>query len=259
MSRFNDNLANIKITTLAIFIIASYFVLYILGEFTVINQKWIYVAILLFFAFALRDCFDDFRCEVSNVFSKVGLRHVLLIVFLNIFFSYGMLYLSDWLAGSFPAVDFLVGFYVPSMSLSTSLPVLGTFISTVVISPLSEELIFRGVLMNRLKLFTPTIFAVLISSLLFASLHSFGSILSAFVFAICMAILYLKTENICVPILAHFLNNLFAEIIRLADYNQLLFTDFWVMGIVGILAVISAVVLISFLVKELKMLNLSGL
>jgi len=255
MSRFNDNLADIKITALAIFIIASYFVLYILGEFTVINQKWIYVAILLFFAFALRDCFDDFRSDFRNVFSKVELRHILLIVFLNIFFSYGMLYLSDWLAGSFPAADFLFGCNVPSMSLSASLPVLGTFISTVVISPLSEELIFRGVLMNRLKLFTPTIFAVLISSLLFASLHSFGSILSAFVFAICMAILYLKTENICVPILAHFLNNLFAEIIRLADYNQLLFTDFWVMAIVGILALISAVVLISFLVKELKILN----
>ncbi|MEE1134867.1 MAG: CPBP family intramembrane glutamic endopeptidase, partial [Methanobrevibacter sp.] len=71
-----------------------------------------------------------------------------------------------------------------------------SFLATIVVSPISEELIFRGVFLNRLKLIVPTTFAVLISSLLFASLHGFGSIFSAFIFAVCVAILYLKTDNI---------------------------------------------------------------
>ena len=138
------------------------------------------------------------------------------------------------------------------MSLTGSLLILGIFVSTVIISPIAEELIFRGVLLNRLKLITPTLFAVLVSSLLFGALHSFGSIISAFVFAICMAILYLKTENICVAILAHFLNNLFAEIIRYADYNRLIFTNDIVISIVSILAIVSAIILATSIITELN-------
>ena len=163
-----------------------------------------------------------------------------------------MLYLSNNLVIHFPVLKFLAGFYVPSMSLTGSLPILGIFVSTVIISPIAEELIFRGVLLNRLKLITPTLFAVLVSSLLFGALHSFGSIISAFVFAICMAILYLKTENICVAILAHFLNNLFAEIIRYADYNRLIFTNDIVISIVSILAIVSAIILATSIITELN-------
>ncbi|MBQ7927218.1 MAG: CPBP family intramembrane metalloprotease [Methanobrevibacter sp.] len=199
----------------------------------------------------MRDYSGDFENDLFNIFSKVDLKHVLLIVFANIFFSYGMLYVANYFVVSFPSLDFLVNFTVPSMSLVSFAPL----ISTVVISPIAEELIFRGVLLNRLKIYVPTIFAVLISALLFGSLHNFGSITSAVVFAICMAIMYLKTENICVPILAHFLNNFFAEIIRIIDVNELLFTDVSVMLIIGILAIVSAIILLSSIVKELKKLN----
>ena len=253
MSLFNDNLKEIKIYHIAILIVVSYFVLYGLGMVTdVINVKWLYVVIMVYFIIKLKDYSSDFREDLFNVFSEIELKYILVIVFSNIFFSYGMLYLADECVVHFPALNFLVGFYAPSMSLTGALPILGVFVSTVIISPISEELIFRGVFLNRLKLFTPTLFAVLISSLLFAALHSFGSIISAFVFAVCMAVLYLKTENICVPILAHFLNNLFAELIRIADYNNLLFTNGIVMSVVSILAIISAIILLKSITKELN-------
>jgi hypothetical protein len=252
MSLFNDNLKNIKIISLTVFIIVSYLVLYILGNVSgLINEKWLYVVIIVYFIIKLRNCFDGFKEDFHNVFSKIELRYVLLIVFCNIFFSYGMLYLANALIPYFPALE-LFRFYIPSMSLAGSLPIFGMFVSTVIISPISEELIFRGVVLNRLKLVVPTIFAVLVSSLLFAALHSYGSIISAFVFAVCMAILYLKTENICVPILAHFLNNLFAEIIRFADYNELLFTNDIVMAVVSVLAIASAIILLDSITKELN-------
>lgn len=253
MSGFNDNLKNIEIKELAIFIIVSFLVLWVLGQLTsgIINEKWFYVVVIFYFAFKLKGCLGGLKEDCSEVFSKIQLKYILIIVFANIFFSYGMLYLSNALVVNFPALDFLVGFYAQSMSLSQALPVLGTFVSTVIISPISEELIFRGVLLNRLKLITPAIFAVLVSSLLFGALHSFGSIISAFVFAVCMAILYIKTENICVPILAHFLNNFFAEIIRYCDYNMLIFTNDIVMAVMSILAIVSAIILASSISKEL--------
>lgn len=252
MSLFNDNLKKITIKNLAILIIISFAVLYILGKVNnVINEKWLYLVVIAYFIIKLRDYLPDFKNDCKGVFSKIELRYILLIVFANIFFSYGMLYLANALLIYFPDLN-LLRFYTPSMSISTYLPVLGTFVSTVIISPISEELIFRGVLLNRLKIIAPTIFAILISSLIFCALHGFGSIISAFVFAICMAILYLKTENICVPILAHFLNNLFAEIIRFTDYRNLLFSDDLVMAVVSILAVVSAVILLSSIITELN-------
>lgn len=253
MSLFNDNLKNIKIKSLAIFILGSYLVLFVLGRLSFpINEKWLYVAVLFYFIFKLKDSIFDVKTDLMNVFSKIHLKYILIIVFTNIFFSYGMLYLANDLIDYFPIFNFLVEFSIPSMSITGSLPLVGAFISTVIISPICEELIFRGVFMNRLRLITPVIFSLLASSLLFGALHSFGSIISAFVFGICMAILYLKTDNICVPILAHFLNNLFAEIIRLLDFNNLLFTNEVLMYIVGILAVVSLIVLLSSIIKELN-------
>ncbi len=253
MSLFNDNLKNIKIRNLAIFILVSYSVLFILGRISFpINEKWLYVALLLYFIFKLRDSIFDFKTDLMNVFSKVQLKYILIIVFTNIFFSYGMLYFTNALIGYFPTLQFLVEFSIPSMSIAGSLPLLGTFISTVVISPIVEELIFRGVLLNRLRLITPVIFSLLASSLLFGALHSFGGIISAFVFGICMGILYIKTNNICVAILAHFLNNLFAEIIKLLDFGNLLFTNGEMMSIVSVLAIVSFIILLSSIIKELN-------
>ena len=95
MFGFNDDLKNIKIKDLAIFIIASFLILYVLGRLThgIINQKWFYVAILFYFLFKLKDSLSDFKEDFSNVFSNIQLKYILLVVFANIFFSYGMLYL----------------------------------------------------------------------------------------------------------------------------------------------------------------------
>ena len=155
-----------------------------------------------------------------------------------------MLYLSVWILGFVPSFDFAFNSF-----LTTSL------IAAIFISPISEELIFRGVFLNRLQLIIPPLFAVLLSSLIFASLHGFGSIFSAFVFGICLSILYLKTDNIIAAMLAHFLNNLIAEIIVVLDSGNALFTNAWVMGMVSLLAVVSFIALSYSIVVQLKKLN----
>ena len=253
MSSFNNALKNITLKNLAVFIVVTYIILSVFANFTgMAATKWFYVIVIGYFMVMLRGQWKSFRIEAGNVFSKIELRYILLIVFLNIFFSYGMLYLSGAVIDAFPFLDFLVAFGIPSMSLGSYLPGVMGFVATVIVSPISEELIFRGVFLNRLKLFVPTVFAIFVSSLLFGALHGFGSMISAVVFAVCMAILYLKTENICVPMLAHFLNNLFAEIIRLADVNNVIFTNELVIGIFSVLAIISAILLIASIIRELN-------
>jgi hypothetical protein len=181
--------------------------------------------------------------DISALRDSDLIKSVVLLVILNIFVSYGVLYLSK-----------VVGFYFPFLGSASNSFVLGIFLSSVIVSPISEELIFRGVLFNRLKIITPTVFAVLISSLLFGSLHGFGGIFSAFVFGITVAVLYLEYDNIFVPILAHFLNNLIAEIIVVLDPNKILFTDYYVIAAVSVLAIVSFIVLAHLLIHELKVL-----
>lgn len=245
MSLFNDKLKEITLKEVLILIILLFIIQYIFNSLNIvhIDVVWIYILLIFYFIFKLKTELFLITDDISSVFSGNILKSILVIVCLNIFFSYGMLYLSDVILKNVNSFNLF----------NTFLPY--SFLATIIVSPISEELIFRGVFLNRLKLIVPTTFAVLISSLLFASLHGFGSIFSAFIFAVCIAILYLKTDNIFVPICAHFLNNLLAEVIVLLDSGEILFTNTLVMGAVSILAVISFVLILSFIVKELNSIN----
>lgn len=245
MSLFNDKLKKITLKELLSLIIILFVIQYLINALNIvhIDSFWIYIFIIFYFIFKIRAEIFSVKEDMLEAFSPDILKTVLAVVILNIFFSYGMLYLSNSI------LDF-----VPSVNLFNSF-LTGSLIATIFISPISEELIFRGVFLNRLQLAVPVVFAVLISSLLFAALHSFGSIFSAFIFGVCIAILYLKTDNIFVPIFAHFLNNLFAEIIVVMDPNKILFTNISVVLVMSILAIVSFVIILIFIIGNLKNLN----
>ena len=246
MSLFNEKLKNIHLKEVLSLIIFLFVIHYILNTLNIINidSFWIYIVLILYFIFRLRGNLPQ-KSDLAEVFERNVFREIMIITILNVFLSYGLLYFSDYILNIFPAFDF-----------SYSITGVG-LIATIIISPISEELIFRGVFLNRLKLVVPTVFAVLISSLLFASLHSFGSITSAFIFGMCMAILYLKTDNVFVAIFAHFLNNLIAEIIVIMDSQKIIFTNDVVVAGMSILAVISLILISIFIFKELKLLNIN--
>lgn len=242
MSLFNEKLKKITLKELLSLIIVLFLISYSFNLLNIvhIDSSWIYFFVIIYFMFKLRNEFFTIKSDIIEIFSNDMLKSILAIVVLNIFFSYGMLYLSNSILDVSQSINLANSFLT------------GGLLATIIISPISEELIFRGVFLNRLRLIVPTLFAVLISSLLFAALHSFGSIFSAFIFAICIAILYLKTDNIFVPILAHFLNNLLAELIVLIDVNKIIFNDSIVVMGISILAFVSFVLILRFIVKELN-------
>ena len=246
MSLFNEKIKKITLKELLLLIIVLFAVIYFFNSLNIvhIDSVWIYIFIIFYFIFKLRGEIPSVSEDVSRLLDFDLIRTILFVVILNIFLSYGMLYLSDWILGFVPSFVFAFNSF-----LTTSL------IAAIFISPISEELIFRGVFLNRLQLIVPPLFAVLLSSLIFASLHGFGSIFSAFVFGICLSILYLKTDNILAAMLAHFLNNLIAEIIVVLDSGNALFTNAWVMGMVSLLAVVSFIALSYSIVVQLKKLN----
>lgn len=245
MSSINEKLKKITLKEILSLIIILFVIQYSINTLNIvhIDVYWIYIFIIIYFIFKLRDEVLSIKVDILEVFSPDILKDILFVVILNIFFSYGMLYLSDFILG-----------IVPSFNLFNSF-LTGSLMATIFISPISEELIFRGVFLNRLQLAFPVVFAVLISSLLFAALHSFGSIFSAFIFGICIAILYLKTDNIFVAIFAHFFNNLIAEIIVFFDSDKVLFTDGMAVSVMSVLAIVSFVILLVFIIRKLKILN----
>ena len=183
-----------------------------------------------------------------NIFSKIKFRYVFLIVIVNVFFSYGMLYLANTLN-----IGSLLSFsLIPSLK---SIAFIGGLIGTILISPISEEIIFRGIILNRLKLVVPVNMAILVSSLCFGVLHGYGSMISAFVFGLCMCILYIKTDNILVPVFAHIMNNFFAESLFYLDRDAILFNNDLVMITITILAILSLYLILNSLKIEWKFLD----
>ncbi|MFH7244435.1 MAG: CPBP family intramembrane glutamic endopeptidase [Spirulina sp.] len=81
--------------------------------------------------------------------------------------------------------------------------------SVVVVAPVTEEFLFRGILFHRWAVKWGVRTAMVMTSILFGLLHS--NLIGLFVFGVVMSLLYLTTRSLLVPIAAHALNNALAS------------------------------------------------
>lgn len=87
------------------------------------------------------------------------------------------------------------------------------FFSSCIIAPLTEEIIYRGVIYKALKKSFSSGFAIILSSIIFALLHGeISSLPALFFMGIILASLFEKYGNLWVPIGMHFFNNFFANL-----------------------------------------------
>jgi len=93
-----------------------------------------------------------------------------------------------------------------------------------VFAPVVEEIIFRGIMVERFGAKYGYKSAVLLSSFLFGVLHM--DIIGAFVFGVVLSILYLRTRSLLLPFLIHAANNgAVVLLIFFDDYINLGSTD----------------------------------
>ena len=212
------------------------------------------IFILLFFVWALRGT-HGLSNNFSKLFERVNSREIFYIFLINILFafivvaffsSFDILYRSLY-PDTVPLLDFTPESVDP-------LTYLLEVVSSVIFAPILEELVFRGVLFNRLKIRIGIIGAMLISSGIFAIGHEFGGMTSAFLFGMCMCIIYLKTDNILMTMSIHFINNLVAVILETGNLDAFLFQMPFV-PITLLVSVISGLLIIIYIFKETKLLT----
>ena len=124
------------------------------------------------------------------------------------------------------------------------------YLTIVLVAPVLEEFFVRGILLTRWTVKWGVPRAILASSIVFALLHT--NFLGAFCFACAMAILYIRTKSLFIPIGLHILNNLTAWIMEsltldtdaTVSYETLAeFQETWMIGLITLVISIPCVIL----------------
>lgn len=187
------------------------------------------IYILLFGALCLWTSIDfkSLGINFNDVIGRLPNNHPWLrtigLVLLTILFSLGAalvsFYLISLIAPSF--IDSLLrqvaNTPVPQRSLSSLNNILSG-IATIIVAPIAEEFLFRGIILQRWATKWNIQVALLLSSLLFGILHA--NFIGLSVFGLVMGVLYIKTRTLLVPIICHALNNILAVGISLLPNNS---------------------------------------
>lgn len=123
-------------------------------------------------------------------------------------------------------------------------------ISTVILAPIVEELMFRGMIINRLMSKFPAWAAVLVSAIAFGALHlNLTQGIFAGLIGIAFGVVYIKTRSLWLCIFAHAANNLWATLMPLIDWNNDLYAF---LAEAGLALVSLAIVLVVLIVRKRK-------
>lgn len=80
------------------------------------------------------------------------------------------------------------------------------FAMSVFMGPLIEELIFRGLILQLLRRYTPNVFAAVVSAALFAGLHAmrgWGNVVNAMIMGLVFAWMVIRTESLLPSLICH--------------------------------------------------------
>lgn len=124
-----------------------------------------------------------------------------------------------------------------------------------IVAPVVEEVIFRGIMIERLGAKYSYGRAIVISSAIFGVLHP--SPIGAFIVGVVLSLVYLKTRSLKIPILIHIANNAIAAFFMIVDERFFFTSSSWETvgpyisnAWVGILFFTVGVVWISWYIKE---------
>lgn len=165
-----------------------------------------------------------FKIDSRNLFGSVesfteNISYSILVIPL-LFCSIGIMFGQMLLVyGLFPDglggfIDRMDGFELGLGDSTTALVMM--FFAVVIIGPIAEEILFRGILFSRWSRIYSPAKAAFYSSILFGVLHANAIGLFFVGWMLCM--IYMYTKSLWIPIVIHILNNLVAVIFYQRDY-----------------------------------------
>jgi uncharacterized protein len=108
------------------------------------------------------------------------------------------------------------------------------FISTVVVAPLSEEFLFRGIFLHRFSIKWGVSAGIITSSILFGIGHGYLHSIAIGVSSVFVALLYIKIPSLLVPISCHaihnakwFISKIITEISGVPDGSDITIKSLW--------------------------------
>lgn len=173
------------------------------------------IAILIYFIYQIK----KYRIKFNSVSLKSSMsgikwaKYVSLSIILKINFTFIAAISITLFVILFPSLyNYLINFLSEQNiepESRSALSLIISIISTAILTPIWKELFFRGIVLRKLtKRFKP-ITAILVSSLIFAIVHSgFIGITHAFLMGCMFAYFYLLKQNIWIPIILHAVINL---------------------------------------------------
>ena len=161
------------------------------------------IVYIIFYKKAVKECLPVVK---KKVHWSMGIWSVFLILGVSTISSF----ILDFIQRFIPDFGNSYDSIVESM-FSTALPL--TVLSTVIMAPLCEELMMRGLTFNRLLSGVKKWPAILISAAIFGFIHlNLLQGLNAFVLGVVLAFTYYKTRSLLICMLQHGANNLLSVI-----------------------------------------------
>lgn len=176
---------------------------------TVILQLLALLPIFWFAGMVLTKKFD-FAHFFNHRFKPFSPKQYLWVILLTVAVSVGFEgligYVLTWAQPSY--VETVTEQAILSEGVSPGLNIT-TVLLAVILAPLMEEIVFRGLIFQRLSIRYGLTTAIVTSSVIFGLLH-FESFLGAGVFGVFMCLLFYHTKNLWVPVIVHIINNALA-------------------------------------------------
>ncbi len=171
---------------------------------------WTFKASLLFILIKLivskfGESFTNFIGEVPN-WSQ--LKDVLIILIIYFMIGVGAVAVQIFVESSIDHQTAIEKWNLVSPSVFASSDLhykypLAMLLLRALIVPAYEELFVRGLIMNRLRIIYSTVFAVIVSALIFGALHYNKGYFSAFISGIILALVAVKYSSLYIPIFLH--------------------------------------------------------
>ena len=148
---------------------------------------------------------------MGGAVKELGIRKISAVkTVLSILAGFGLIAVINGVLSVLPLPEWLISSYSSASSVIKGSSLIGQIIGVVIAPALAEEILFRGVILGRLKKVMPVWSAVIVSSLAFALVHGNPLwIAYTFVMGLLVAMIDVKYDSIVPGMIMHFMFNLY--------------------------------------------------